>query len=192
MSDAKNLHEAGVALFREGEPEAALEKLTAALTEAVENPRKQAEIYNDIGVVQRDLEAYAAAHLALDQAMELYTTLNDQKGQAQTWGNRGAVLEDEERYEEAVAAYKQSARMLEAVGENSMAMYVWQAISRLRANQGEYLAAIGAYEEGVDNMPDNSLKKKVLKTILQAPTGFLGGGGGGAASPDNADDGDDT
>jgi tetratricopeptide (TPR) repeat protein len=187
MSQTKQLHEAGVALFRKGEPEAALAKLQAALQMAEDSPRQQAEIYNDIGVVQRDLEDYAAAHHALDQALALFTTLGDQKGRAQTWGNRGAVLEGEAQYEEAVVAYKQAAQMLEAVGENNMAMYVWQAISRLRASQGEYLAAIGAYEEGVENLPDSSLKKKVLKTILQAPTSFLGGGGGRSPQQDDED-----
>lgn len=174
MSQAKKLHGEGVALFRKGEPEAALEKLQAALPDAENNSRQQAEIYNDLGVVYRELEDYEAAHDALDQALERFLALNDQKGQAQTWGNRGAVLEAEEEYENAVDAYKQSAQMLEAIGEDEMAMYVWQAISRLRTSQGQYLAAIGAYEEGVDNMPEGSLKKKILKKLLGAPGRLIG------------------
>jgi len=174
MSQAKKLHSEGVALFRKGEPEAALEKLQAALPDAENNSRQQAEIYNDLGVVYRELEDYEAAHDALDQALGRFLALNDQKGQAQTWGNRGAILEAEEEYEDAVAAYKQSAQMLEGVGENDMAMYVWQAISRLRTNQGQYLAAIGAYEEGVDNLPQGSFKKTILQKILRAPGKFIG------------------
>ena len=152
----------------------ALEKLLAALPYAANAPRQQAEIYNDLGVVYRELEDYEAAHDALDRALEQFLALNDQKGQAQTWGNRGAVLEAEEEYENAVDAYKQSAQMLEGMGENDMAMYVWQAISRLRASQGQYLAAIGAYEEGVDNMPQGSFKKTILQRILRAPGKLIG------------------
>jgi tetratricopeptide (TPR) repeat protein len=174
MSPAKKLHHEGVALFQKGEPEAALEKLQEALSHAENNSRQQAEIYNDLGVVYRDLEDYEKAHAALDQAMEQFLATNDQKGQAQTWGNRGAVLESEEEYEDAVAAYKQSTQMFEAIGENEMAMYVWQAISRLRTSQGQYLAAIGAYEEGVDNMPKGSFKKKILQKILRAPGKLIG------------------
>jgi tetratricopeptide (TPR) repeat protein len=90
-------------------------------------------------------------------------------------GNRGSVLEGQERYEEAVDAYKQSAQMFEQIGDSDSAMYVWQAISRLRLNQKQWLSAIAAYEEGVENMPDRSLKKGLLRRILRLPGGFLRG-----------------
>jgi hypothetical protein len=64
--------------------------------------------------------------------------------------------------------------MLEEIGENDMAMYVWQAVSRLRTKQGQYIAAIGAYEEGVSNMPQASMKRKILEKILRAPGSLLG------------------
>ena len=64
--------------------------------------------------------------------------------------------------------------MLEEVGESEMAMYVWQAVSRLRTKQGQYIAAIGAYEEGIENMPEGSLKRKVLRQILKLPGSMLG------------------
>ncbi len=187
---AKKLHEAGVALFRAGKPADALQKLTEALQVAPENSRQQAEIYNDLGVVNRDLEDFDAAHAALDAALEIFTALNDKKGQAQTWGNRGALLEAEELAEEAVEAYKQSATMFEELGESEMAMYVWQAVSRLRTKQGQYIAAIGAYEEGVSNMPKGSFKRTVLERILKAPGALLGGGIAPAA-PDDEDDEDE-
>jgi hypothetical protein len=60
-----------------------------------------------------------------------------------------------------------------------MAMYVWQAVSRLRMKQGQYIAAIGAYEEGVDNMPESSFKRKIMKQILKGPGRMLGGGSAG-------------
>ena len=77
--------------------------------------------------------------------------------------------------EKAVETYKESATMLEDVGENEMAMYVWQAVSKIRTKQGQYIAAIGAYEEGIDNMPQSSFKRKILKNILKAPGSLLGG-----------------
>lgn len=185
---AKKLHEAGVSLFRSGQTEEALQKLTEALALAPDNSRRQAEIYNDLGVVWRELEDYEAAHQALDQAMDIFTALDDKKGQAQTWGNRGALLEAEEMLEEAVEAYKQSAAMLQELGESEMAMYVWQAISRLRTRQGQYIAAIGAYEEGVDNMPKGSFKRKVLEKLLKAPGALLGGNLGAAPEPDDEEE----
>ncbi len=90
-------------------------------------------------------------------------------------GNMGSVLEGQERYEEAVDAYKQSANMFEQIGDSDSAMYTWQALSRLRMKQGQWLPAIAAYEEGIDNMPDRSLKKRLLRRILRLPGGFLRG-----------------
>jgi tetratricopeptide (TPR) repeat protein len=176
MSDmlAKKLHEEGVALFRQGNLGAALQKLNDALQEANDGSRRQAEVYNDLGVAHSQLKDYAAAHQALDRAMDQFTALEDKKGQAQTVGNRAAVHEAEGLLDEAVDHYKESATMLEEVGENDMAMYVWQAVSRLRMKQGQYIAAIGAYEEGVENMPKSSFKRKVIEQILKAPGKLLG------------------
>jgi tetratricopeptide (TPR) repeat protein len=172
----KKLHEQGIALFRKEDYQAALEKFTQALSEAADD-RHTAEIYNDVGVAHKQLEDYEAAHQALDEAWARFTELADEKGQAQTLGNRAAVYEAEGLLEEAVDTYKKSATMLEEAGEGEMAMYVWQAVSRLRMKQKQYIAAIGAYEEGVENMPKGSLKKKILQKILKMPGSMIGGSG---------------
>jgi hypothetical protein len=41
--------------------------------------------------------------------------------------------------------------------------------------QGQWLPAIAAYEEGIENLPDRSLKKGLLKRILRLPGGLLRG-----------------
>jgi hypothetical protein len=88
-------------------------------------------------------------------------------------GNRAAIYEAEGQLEQAVDTYKESATLLEEIGESEMAMYVWQAVSRLRTKQGQYIAAIGAYEEGIQNMPKSSLKRKVLQKIMKLPGSVL-------------------
>jgi len=184
-NQAKQLHEAGVSLFKSGNPEGALQKLTEALQFAAANSRQQAEIYNDLGVVHRALENYDDAHDALDHAEDIFVELGDKKGQAQTLGNRAAILEAENLPEEAVETYKESAELFQELGESELAMYVWQAISRLRTKQKQYIAAIGAYEEGVANMPKNSLKRKILQQILKAPGALIGGGAPAGDDDDN-------
>jgi tetratricopeptide (TPR) repeat protein len=175
---AQKLHEDGVKLFRKGNAVAALEKFQEALPHTSDE-QQQAEIYNDIGATHKQLEDYEAAYEALDEALKRFIEIGDRKGQALTWGNRAAVYEAEGALEEAVETYKRAATMLEEVGESEMAMYVWQAVSRLRLQQKQYIAAIGAYEEGVENMPDNSLKKKFLQGLLRMPGSMLGGLGDG-------------
>ena len=190
MSDTlvKKLHKEGIDLFRQGDLETALQKFNNALQEADQNSKLAAEICNDIGVVYTQLEDFDAAHNALDKAMEKFAALDDEKGQAQTLGNRGAVYQTQGLLEEAIETYKQSATMLEEAGENKMAMYVWQSISKLRMKQGQYIAAIGAYEEGVDNMPQGSFKRKILQQLLKAPGALLGSPGTGSNNNDLDED----
>jgi tetratricopeptide (TPR) repeat protein len=113
---AKKLHEEGVALFRKGNYETALQKLNEALQNATPQSRQAAEIYNDLGVVYSRLEDFDAAHEALDEAMDQFTALADRKGEAQTLGNRAAAYEAEELFDDAVETYKESAKMFEEVG----------------------------------------------------------------------------
>lgn len=175
---SRELHEQGIALFRKGQFEAALEKFNEALSAKEHNIKHIGEIYNDVGVTYKQLENYSAAHKALDEAMARFIELGDKKGQAQTLGNRASVYEAEGLPDEAVEHYKESASMLEEVGESEMAMYAWQAVSRLRMKQGQYIAAIGAYEEGIDSLPERSLKRRILRQILKMPSRMLGGLGG--------------
>lgn len=174
MTNSLAIHEHGVKLFRKNDYSAALEKFQEALSLAGDDPQRSAQIYNDMGVTYSKLDDFEAAHQALDEAMNRFVELTDTKGQAQTIGNRATVFEAEEAYDEAIEHYKQSATMLEEVGESDAAMYVWQAVSRLRLKQKEYIAAIGAYEEGIEAMPERSLKRKMLQKILKIPGGMMG------------------
>ena len=186
----RKLHEEGVALFRKGQPEAALAKFQEALSHATNDPHHTAEIYNDLGATYKELKQYEAAYEALDESSKSFIELDDKKGQAQALGNLASVLEAEGLLEEAVDAYKQSATMLEDMGQGELAMYVWQAVSRLRMKQKQYIAAIGAYEEGVENMPEGSIKKKILGRLLRMPGSFMGGLGGAAQDEEDEDDPD--
>ena len=80
-------HKEGITLFRAGKYAEALEKFEIALQSETDS-KHIAEIYNDIGVTHKELEAYPAAYLALNEAMSRFTELADEKGQAQTLGNR--------------------------------------------------------------------------------------------------------
>lgn len=188
----KKLQDQGVAFFRRGNYDAARQKFEEALQGDLEDDSLAAEIYNNLGVIHKQLEDYPAAHAALDEAQKRFETIADDKGLAQTLGNRAAVYEAEGQKEEAVEAYKQSAKMLEEMGEDEMAMYAWQAVSRLRMKQGQYIAAIGAYEEGVDNMPAGSFKQKMLRKILGVPSAMLGSlSSGGSTDTDDDEEEED-
>jgi len=178
MSEASQLHNSGVAAFRSQRFDEAAQLLAQAhaAAETEKNPAKAAEILNDLGVIQRELGQLEMAESTLDQAFQIFVELGDSKGQAQATGNLANVFEGQERYQEAVDAYKQSAEMFEASGESDLAMYSWQALSRLHLQQKNWLGAIASYEEGVEQMPEGSVKKGLLQRIIQLPGKWLGGG----------------
>lgn len=89
---AKKLQEQGVALFRKGKFEAALEKFNEALQAAVDQPQQAAEIYNDLGVTYKQLTNYPAAYQALDEAMTRFTQLQEKKGPGADSGQPGFCL----------------------------------------------------------------------------------------------------
>ena len=65
------------------------------------------------------------------------------------------------------------AKMFEQIGDSDSALVVWQALSRMRLKQKEWLSAIAAYEEGIEAMPDRSLKKGLLRRLLRLPGSWL-------------------
>ncbi len=177
MADLVKLHAVGITHFRAGRFEDAAQALAEAYAaaETAGDRQRAAEILNDMGVTRRELAEWVQAEAALDKAYLIFVELGNVKGKAQVMGNLGSVYEGQERHEEAVDAYKQSATMFEQVGDSDSAMYAWQALSRLRLKQGQWLPAIAAYEEGIENLPDRSLKKGLLKRILRLPGGMLRG-----------------
>jgi tetratricopeptide (TPR) repeat protein len=177
MSDLVKLHGLGITHYRAGRFAEASQALAKAfaIAEAQDERQRAAEILNDLGVARRELGEWVQAEAALQKAYGLFAELSNVKGKAQVMGNMGSVFEGQARHEEAVNAYKQSAQMFEQLGDADSAMYVWQAISRLRLKQGQWLPAIASYEEGIENMPDRSLKKGLLKRLLRMPGHLLRG-----------------
>jgi len=175
MQDANTYHKLGINHFRAGHLDDAAQAFDEALAavEAEDDRHKEAEILNDLGVTRRELGEWDQAEAALAKADVLFTSLGDVKGQAQVAGNLGSVLEGSQRYEEAAEAYRRSARMFEDIGESDLAMYAWQALSRLHMKHKQWLPAIAAYEEGIENMPDGSPKKGLLRRIVRMPGRWL-------------------
>jgi tetratricopeptide (TPR) repeat protein len=177
MSDSVKLHALGITHFRAGRFAEAVQAFGEAYeaAEMTGDRQRAAEILNDMGVTRRELSEWSQAEAVLKEAYALFAELGNVKGKAQVLGNMGSVLEGQANFQEAADAYKQSAKMFEEIGDSDSAMYTWQALSRMRMKQGQWLPAIAAYEEGIENMPDHSLKKGLLSRILKLPGGLLRG-----------------
>ena len=178
MNDPVKLHALGITHFRAGRFADAAQAFADAyaMAEAAGDRQRAAEALNDLGVARRELAEWVQAEAALEKAYALFAELGNAKGKAQVMGNMGSVFEGQARHNEAADAYKQSAKMFEEIGDSDSAMYAWQALSRMRLKQKEWLPAIAAYEEGIEAMPDHSLKKGLLKRLLRLPGNWLRGG----------------
>ena len=178
MDDFKKLHASGINHYRAGRHADAARAFDQAQSaaQAAGERRQEAEALNDLGVARRELSEWEAAEAALAQARDLFAGLQDGKGQAQAIGNLASVYEGRRDYPAAADAYRESARMFEQLGESEMAMYSWQALSRLHLDQKAWVPAIAAYDEGIEAMPDGSLKKGLLQRLVRLPgKWFLGG-----------------
>lgn len=173
-----HLQKAGINAFRAGDYETAAQTFEALLQVAEQegNEAKMAEALNDLGVIYKQLGDIDGAIGAIDTAIEKFQAIDNLKGEAQAWGNLAATQEAAEQYDEAVANYMEAAAIFQEIGENDLAMYSWQALSRLRLRQKEWVAAIAAYEKGIAQLPDNSIKKKVLQQVLKMPEKIVGTG----------------
>lgn len=189
MSEAGRLHKQGIDHYMAGRYDDAARSFeeAARAAESSDDTRARAEALNDLGVTLRQLEGPDRALSTLQQAREIFASLGDQKGIAQAMGNIGSVYEDLEEPEKAAEAYRESAELFEELGEPDMAMHSRQALSRLHLKEKRWLAAIGDYEDGVDQMPDTSIKKKLIKSLFKLTDKILGVSG----SDDDDDDKDD-
>ncbi|MGQ9501723.1 MAG: tetratricopeptide repeat protein [Anaerolineae bacterium] len=178
MDDWQKLHAKGIQHYRAKCYAAAAQSFEEARIAAEQAGERHylAEALNDLGVTRRELGEWDAAQQALEAAYGLFRELQDARGQAQALGNLASVYEGRGDRVAAAEAYRESARMFEALGENEMAMYARQALSRLHLEQKQWLTAIAAYEEGIEAMPDSSLKKKVLRQLMRLPGRWLLGG----------------
>ncbi|MFQ5578122.1 MAG: tetratricopeptide repeat protein [Anaerolineae bacterium] len=177
MTEIDQLQREGIDAFRAGDYELAETRFSemADIARSRDNRLKQAEALNDLGVVRKQLDDLPGAFTALNQALAYYQESDNERGEAQVLGNMGMVEEAAGQFEDAVQSYLDAAAIFEELGDSEMAMYSWQALSRLKMRQNEWLSAIAAYEEGISHLPDSSIKKKVLKKLLQFPNKFIGG-----------------
>ena len=175
MSNLEKLQKEGVQAFRDGNYELAQSKFEALLeqAEAEDKPAKAAEALNDLGVTRKQLGNIDGALEALHKALKYYQDADDELGEAKTLGNFGMVEEAAEKYEDAIQSYLDAASIFEELEEVELATFTWQALSKLQLRQKDWLNAIASYERGIANLPDNSVKKKIVKNLLKAPGKFM-------------------
>lgn len=173
----QDLKEEGMRLFQQGkrrEALAAFEQAAAGFA-AQEDVGNQAEMLNNIGVVQRVQGEWQTAVTTLTQAADLFQQIGDATRQAQTLGNLGDLHAGQKNYTEAARQYSNAAAQFAQSNEKEKQAQVLRALSLMELRRGQWLAAIMRMEESLQARPRLSLPQRLFKGLLRFANRLLGG-----------------
>jgi tetratricopeptide (TPR) repeat protein len=105
---------------------------------------------------------------------ETFAAADDIQRQAISLGNQAAALEALGELEDSVSLYEKSAELLKQCGDNELRVSVMQSLSAVQLRLGRQLEALASMQAGLENIPNPSIKQRLVKKILRAPLDFLG------------------
>lgn len=155
----ENLKQEGLRLFQQGDHDAALETFTNAVAAyaAAGDETGQAEMYNNIGVIQRGRGRYDEALQAFHQAQNHCAAAGDVNRQAQILGNLGDLYSAQGERDTAAHSYSDAAALFAQTGDPAKQSQVLRALSLLRLRQGNWLEAMMRMEESLNVKPRRGL-----------------------------------
>lgn len=171
------LKEEGMHLFKQGKRQKALAlfEQAAAAFAAEEDIGNQAEMLNNIGVIQMVHDELDTAVTAFTQAVTLFEQIGDKNRQAQSLGNLGDLYARQKDYTEAARHYSNAAAQFAQINEKTNQAQVLRALSLMELRRGQWLAAIMRMEESLAVRPRLSLPQRLFKWLLRFTTKLLGG-----------------
>jgi tetratricopeptide (TPR) repeat protein len=168
MSDEKNLQDAGLKLYRDGQYEEAAAKFIEAQQAygAANDQVNAAECANNRGVCWRQAAKWDEATAAFTEARSMFQALSDVKGEGQVVGNLAALADSQNDKDRAADLYLESIDLLEKAGAKDLAKDSYTALSRLRLKRRDFMGAIGAYDAGLDEIDKPNVMQRVVRRIL--------------------------
>ena len=173
----QDLKAEGLRLFQQGAHNEALalfEQAGAAFA-AQEDLGNQAEMLNNMGVIQRVQGELDTAVSTLTQAADLFAQVCDANRQAQTLGNLGDLFANQKKYTEAARYYSDASAQFAQNGEKEKQAQVLRALSLMELRRGQYLAAIMRMDESLQARPRLSFPQHLFKWLLRFATKLLHG-----------------
>ncbi len=180
MSNAlspNDLKAEGMRLFQQGSHNDALVMFQqAADAFAAQNDvGNQAEMLNNIGVIQRVQGKLETAVSSLTQAADLFAQINDTGRQAQAQGNLGDLYASQKKYTEAARHYSNASAQFAQINEKEKQAQVLRALSLMELRRGQYLPAIMRMQESLQARPHLSIPQHLFKWLLRFATKLLRG-----------------
>ncbi len=142
--EARRLFDEGLAAYRAGEYEEALEGLAQARELFVEagNPTGVAEVLGSQGVIYVQLEEWESAEQALNEALAICIESQDRFNQGLALGNLGTMYERQGDEAKAIEAYEQSITIFQELGERDNEKAVARRLSKLKLKKGKFLESV--------------------------------------------------
>ena len=173
----QDLKAEGMQLFQQGSHSDALTAFQQAADafareEDVEN---QAEMLNNMGVIQRLQGEMETAVVSLTQAADLFGQIGDNTRQAQALGNLGDLYAGQKKHTEAARHYSNASAQFAQTDEKEKQAQVLRALSLMELRRGQYLAAIMRMEESLQARPRLSIFQYLFKWLLRFTVKLLRG-----------------
>lgn len=149
------LKEEGLQKFQRGAYDEALMAFETAVSlyAAAENHIGQAEMLNNIGVIQRSRQNLDAAVTALQQAEAIFAQIGDDERQGMALGNLGDLYAAKKDQTAAARSYSDASELLAKANARGKQSQVLRALSLMRLRQGQWLQALIHMEESLTVRP---------------------------------------
>ena len=164
-------------LFQQGDRSQALTMFeqAAATFAAQKDVGNQAEMLNNMGVIQRVQGKLETAVTTLTHAADLFNQIGDTTRQAQTLGNLGDLYAQQKAHTEAARCYSNAAAQFAQNNEKEKQAQVLRALSLMELRRGQWLAAILRMEESLSARRRLSIPQQIFKWMLRFATRLFGG-----------------
>jgi tetratricopeptide (TPR) repeat protein len=118
--------------------------------ELAEHKRYRANVENNLGVINLEINRCKEAHAHLDRARRMFASLKDKGGMAQVDETRARVLLKEKRYDDAEKVARASVRTLEKSDTQLPLVESLTTHGTALARLGNYGAALSSFRHAID------------------------------------------
>lgn len=169
MSDAKEIKDEGLELYRAGRYEESAAKFSEAqqLFATSGDSKEAAECANNRGVCWRQAAKWEDASTAFAEARPLFQALQDPVGEGQVVGNLATVVEAQGDKERAAELYQEAIDLFTQAGAKDYAKDTYTALSKMRLKQRDVAGAMTALDAGLEQLDSPNLIEKMARKILR-------------------------
>ena len=168
MTNAQDVKEEGLKLYRAGRYEEAAAKFTEAQLQFAgeSNAQEVAECANNRGVCWRQAAKFDEATTAFEEARPLFQGLNDPVGEGQVVGNLAALVESQGDKQHAAELYLEAIDLFNKAGAKDYAKDTYTALSKLKLKQRDVVGAMTAFDSGLEQLDKPNLVERMARKII--------------------------